>query len=90
MSSFAASVESLNKITETFSKFTETLTGIAAQFSNLTVSHNVTVAGAINVQGVNAAEVSNTISEALTKMVSTTVKTQIEAFAAKNIKGTTA
>jgi hypothetical protein len=77
----------LNKITETFSKFTETLTGIAAQFSNLTVSHNVTVAGAINVQGVDAGIISTTISDALTKMVSATVKTQIEDFAAKNING---
>jgi hypothetical protein len=87
MSSFASSVESLNKITETFSKFTETLAGIAQQFSNLTVSHNVTVAGAINVQGVDAGVISTTISDALTKMVGDTVKTHLEDFKAKNITG---
>jgi hypothetical protein len=87
MSSFASSVESLNKITETFSKFTETLAGITQQFSNLTVSHNVTVAGAINVQGVDAGVISTTISDALTKMVGDTIKTHLEDFKAKNITG---
>ena len=77
MSSFAASVESLNKISETFTKFTETLSGLAQQFSGLTVTHTMTINGAINVQGVNSADISRVISDNLTAAIKAEVLSQL-------------
>lgn len=59
MSGFAKSIESLTAFIGSFDGFSKTMAGLASQLSSVTVTHNVTFGGQVNVGGVSGEGIVN-------------------------------
>jgi hypothetical protein len=65
MSGFAKSIESLNAFVGSFEGFSQTMAGLASQLSSVTVSHNVTFGGQVNVGGVSGEGIVNAMKSTI-------------------------
>ena len=65
MSGFAKSIESLTAFVGSFDGFTKTMAGLASQLSSVTVTHNVTFGGQVNVGGVSGEGIVNAMKSTI-------------------------
>jgi hypothetical protein len=65
MSGFAKSIESLTAFIGSFDGFSKTMAGLAGQLSSVTVSHNVTFGGQVNVGGVSGEGIVNAMKSTI-------------------------
>jgi len=65
MTSFAKSIESLNAFVGSFNGFTATMSALAGQLSSVTVTHNVTFGGQVNVGGVSGEGIVNAMKSTI-------------------------
>jgi hypothetical protein len=65
MSGFAKSIESLNAFVGSFEGFSQTMAGLASQLSSVTVTHNVTFGGQVNVGGVSGEGIVNAMKSTI-------------------------
>ena len=65
MSGFSKSIESLTAFVGSFDGFSKTMAGLASQLSSVTVTHNVTFGGQVNVGGVSGEGIVNAMKSTI-------------------------
>ena len=65
MCGFAKSIESLNAFVGSFNGFTATMSALAGQLNSVTVTHNVTFGGQVNVGGISGEGIVNSMKSTI-------------------------
>ena len=65
MSGFSKSIESLTAFVGSFDGFSKTMAGLASQLSSVTVTHNVTFGGQVNVGGISGEGIVNAMKSTI-------------------------